>query len=116
MVEIDAVAHILDAVMSRCSFPENQLILGPATDLLKKCLDYHGCNDPLVTSAVLSCISSLFVVATVTPEALMPIVNQIFNCVTSGSDPSGGLPKELTQEVRALRRHGCALLVKVGSR
>ena len=103
--------------MSQCSFPENQLILGPATTLLKLCLDYRGCTDPLVTSAVLSCISSLFVVASVTPEALMPILNQIFSCVTAGSGPDGtGLPKEMSQEVRALRRHGCALLVKVGMR
>ena len=59
-------------------FSENQLILAPATELLKMCLDYRGCSDPLVTSAVLSSISALFVVATVTPEALMPILNQVF--------------------------------------
>jgi len=145
VLELDAIHHVLDAVLSRCCFEEqtaqaqqqqqhqngaenngassesaaalveaSKMIMQPAAELLKMCLDFQS-NDPILISSVLSCVSSLFVVATVTPGALMPILNQIFACITFGSTASG-LPAELTQEMRALRRHGCALLVKIGMR
>ena len=115
VLELDAVQLLLDAILCKCSFQDDATskLVRPATELLKICLDYRS-SDPLIVSAVLSCISSLFVVATVTPEALMPILNQIFACITFGSNP--GFPLDMSQEIKSLRRHGCSLLVKIGMR
>lgn len=111
-LELDAIQWLLDAILSKLTGQDELTpVLGPAMDLLKQCLDYKA-SDPLLKSVLLSCISSLFVVVTVTPAALMPVLNTVFACITYGGDLSQPMP----DDVKALRRHGCALLVKMGSR
>jgi hypothetical protein len=70
-------------------------------------------------SVILSCLSSLFVVVTVTPGALMPTLNKIFESITFGSQRHAGIMNgggagnaaTVPNDVKLLRRHGCCLLV-----
>lgn len=121
-LELEAIQLILDAALSRLKDPDElQPILAPASELLKLCLDFRT-QDPCLTSVILSCISSLFVVVTVTPAALMPTMNRIFESIKFGSQNqaavmNGGLnvsPPTMPHEIKLLRRHGCCLLVKIG--
>ena len=106
----DAVQWALDAVLSRLATQEElNPVLNPGLELLKLCLDYST-EDPLLLSVLLSCISSLFVVVTVTPAALHPTLNCIFKCITFSNSNSN------SEEIKALRRHGCALMVKIATR
>ena len=84
----------------------------PGLDLLKLCLDYKTGEDPLLLSVVLSCVSSLFVVVTVTPAALNPTLSYIFKCITFSKQNN----ESMSEEIKLLRRHGCALLVKIATR
>lgn len=111
-IELDAIQWALDAVLAKLTTREELApILSPGLELLKLCLEHNTGNDPLLLSVVLSCISSLFVVVTVTPPALNPTLSCIFKCITftNNKDP-------MSEEIRALRRHGCALMVKISAR
>ena len=81
-LELDAVQWSLDAVLSKLAGSEElNPVLGPGLELLKLCLDYET-NDPMLASVILSCVSSLFLVVTVTPAALNPTLSCIFKCIT----------------------------------
>ena len=121
-LELIAIPSVLDACLTSkgTSFNDDlKSVLAPAVELLKICLDYQS-SEPLIISTLLSCISSLFVVVGVTPGALMPTLNKIFSCITFGSNtdiPSGNnIATNMSKDVKSLRRHGCALLVKIGQR
>ncbi len=118
-LELDAIQWILDAITSKLDAEALASILAPAQDLLKQCLDYNSTNDdPMLKSVVLSSISSLFVVITLTPGALNPTLNEIFKCITF-TEPgavSTSSNNKMSDSARALRRHGAALLVKIGTR
>ena len=121
-LQLSAIPNVLDACLTSKSTSFNddlQNILAPAVELLKLCLDYQS-TDPLIISTLLSCVSSLFVVVSVTPGALMPTLDKIFSCITFGSNPDAITPNApftgMSKEVKSLRRHGCALLVKIGQR
>ena len=94
--------------------PKEELtpVLSQGLELLKLCLDYNAREDPMLLSVLLSCISSLFIVVTVTPPALHPTLTCIFKCITFKKENH----PELSDEIRMLRRHGCALLVKIATR
>ena len=120
-LELDAIQLILDAILSKLSGTEElQPVLAPATELLKACLEFRT-SDPYLTSVILSCISSLFVVVTVTPAALMPTLNRIFESITfasqrhvNGADATSSA--QMPNDAKMLRRHGCCLLVRIGYR
>lgn len=120
-LELDAIQLILDAILSKLASQEElQPVLAPAIDLLKLCLEFRT-TDTCLMSVILSCISSLFIVVTVTPAALMPTLNKIFESITFGSQNhtgvvNGGAAMTMSQDVKRLRRHGCCLLVKIGYR
>ena len=123
-LELSAIPSVLDACLTLKGTPSNDdlQVLSPAVELLKLCLDFQS-SDPLIISTVLSCISSLFVVVNVTPGALMPTLNKIFSCITFSSNSdviatnnSVSSGSSMSKEVKSLRRHGCALLVKIGQR
>jgi exportin-5 len=115
-LELEAIQWALEAVMSRLSTQEELApILAPALDLLKLALDFPT-EDPLLTSVLLSSISSLFVVVSVTPAALNPTLTRIFKCITFTKNNPVGSEAPMPQEVKALRRHGCSLLVKIASK
>ena len=111
-IEMDAIQWALEAVLSKLTTAEELgPVLNPCLELLKLCLEYYA-DDPLLLSVVLSCISSLFVVVTVTPAALIPTLTSIFKCITFPQNNDKCNP----DEIRALRRHGCALMVKIATR
>ena len=58
------------------------------------------------------------VVVTVTPAALNPTLSCIFKCITfSNPQNQNNDPHEpMSEEIKLLRRHGCALLVKISTR
>jgi len=116
-MELDAIQWSLDAILSKLSgIEELNPILAQGLDLLKLCLDYET-NDPMLASVILSCVSSLFLVVTVTPAALNPTLNCIFRCITFDKHSRVGPGNDkMPEEVRVLRRHGCALLVKIATR
>ena len=111
-LELDAIQYALEAILGKLN-PKEELtpILSPGLELLKLCLDYNAMNDPMLLSVLLSCISSLFAVVTVTPDALSPTLTCIFKCITFKKEAP-----EQNDEIRMLRRHGCALLVKIATR
>lgn len=114
-LELDAVHWALDAVLCKLSTPEELApVLAPGLDLLKLCLDIQSRNpdDPVHLSVMLSCISSLFAVVTVTPAALNPTLTCIFKCITFTKSSSFSAD----EDIRSLRRHGCALVVKIANR
>ena len=121
-LELIAIPSVLDACLTSkgTSFNDDlKSVLAPAVELLKICLDYQS-SEPLIISTLLSCISSLFVVVGVTPGALMPTLNKIFSCITFGSNTNissgNNIATNMSKDVKSLRRHGCALLVKIGQR
>ena len=118
-LELSAIPSVLDACLTSkgTSFNDDlKSILAPAVELLKICLDFQS-SEPLIISTLLSCISSLFVVVGVTPGALMPTLNKIFSCITFGSSSEMAPGStNMSKDVKSLRRHGCALLVKIGQR
>ena len=123
-IELDAIQWSLDAVLSKLTKEELNPILAPGLDLLKLCLDYNANNQPMLASVILSCVSSLFLVVTVTPAALNPTLRCIFECITFETPSSSTTAvisdqeqqDKMPDEVRALRRHGCALMVKIATR
>ena len=112
-LELDAIQFALEAMLGKLN-PKEELtpVLSQGLELLKLCLDYNAREDPMLLSVLLSCISSLFIVVTVTPPALHPTLTCIFKCITFKKENH----PELSDEIRMLRRHGCALLVKIATR
>ena len=111
-LELDAIQFALEAVLGKLN-PKEELtiVVAQGLDLLKLCLEYSNAKtDPMLLSVLLSCISSLFVVVTITPPALDPTLASIFKCITFKNDSSE------PDDIRMLRRHGCALLVKIATR
>jgi len=113
-IELEAIAPLLDATFSKLLSPEQlQSLSPPGILLLKLCLD-HPTKEPLILSELLSCISSLFSVVISTPDALNPILSKIFSAITFPLPADQSHPQ--AKEIRTLRRHGCALLVKLSTK
>lgn len=78
--------------------------------LLDRCLRYSS-NDPLVLSALLSCISALFVFIKHDPSRLQSALDKIFTAMMFSLP---GQSKDCrSRPVRNVRRHACSLLVKI---
>ena len=78
--------------------------------LLQQCLAYETV-DPLILSALLSCISGLFVFVRIVPSMLMDVLKKIFSALTFSLP--GQTKDSRSRAVRNVRRHGCSLLVKI---
>eukprot|EP00095_Tigriopus_kingsejongensis_P004335 snap_masked-scaffold1460_size40381-processed-gene-0.0 protein:Tk04335 transcript:snap_masked-scaffold1460_size40381-processed-gene-0.0-mRNA-1 annotation:"PREDICTED: exportin-5" len=112
-LEGDAIASVLEAILVKLSPSALQPLLPTGGALVKLCLDYSS-PDPMFTSVLLSGLSALFpMVAAMADQFLLPVITQIFQCITySGGKPLG----EQSSQTKFLRRHGCALMVKVANR
>lgn len=115
-LELEAIATILDAIISKRTREQLQPIMMPALALAQMCLEYQCNEDAVLTSVILSCISSLFIVIGHNPDTLlMPTLNKIFSCITFvDSRQQPGTPT--SDPVKMLRRHACSLMVKLGTR
>ncbi len=119
-LELDAVANLLDAVLGKLSEEQIQPVLVAAIELAKLCFDYDCGHDPVVTSAYLSVLSSLFVAVARTPDTmLMTLLNHVFACVTFTEEQatvSATGAVEMTANAMMVRRHGCSLMVKLATK
>ena len=116
-LELEAISQCLDNILSKLGAAQLETVLAPALALAQACLDYST-PDPALASVTLSCVSALFPAVSTRPDTmLLQMMNKIFACVTFTG--AGGAAADMTQvsrETRMLRRHGCALLVKMAMR
>jgi len=111
MVDLEAISTLLDNTFSKLvSIEQVQPVSHLAVPLLQLLLS-HPTKSPTILSELLSCISALFCVVLLAPDALNPILARIF---TPLSTPAA-VPNH-SKEVRTLRRHSCSLLVKLGTK
>ena len=107
-LELDALAYVLDTLFSKATLEQVNLVPSAAA-LVKMSLDYQT-NDAVLMCALLSCISAMFPVVNAQRDfLLMPTMTKLFTCITSATGPN-------EVGVQMLRRHGCALMVKIASR
>lgn len=109
LVELEALSSLIDAVYSKMTSAVQLAPIHPQTTaLMKLCLDFKS-EDPRVSSEVLSCISAMFVLVLQTPDALSPILEKIFANLA--------IPVIThSKDIRSLRRHCCALLIKLSTK
>lgn len=116
-LELEAIANVLDTILAKLTQQQLSLVMVGGLELAKMCLDYPS-SDPVLTSVLLSCISSLFVIiGSSGGDLLMPAMNKIFSCITytSTTDVAAGNGL-MSEDTKMLRRHGCSLMVKLATR
>jgi len=113
--ELDAIAGVLDAVLFRGEDAQLGQVERPAVELVQLCLAEQIQDDHDLASSLLSCISSLFPVVCRPAgiSLLVPVLERVFSHASAGNRPIGA---KIALEVRTLRRHACALMVKLASR
>lgn len=111
-LEWDAASVCLESVMSRMFIAkaENKPEPHQGVSLLNRVLSFEA-NDPLVLSALLSCISALFPYLSQTPETLPVVLKKIFFAVTFTQD--GQTKSTRSRAVKNVRLHACSILVKI---
>jgi len=108
MTDLEAISTLLDSTFSKLvKIEQVQPVSHLAVPLLQLLLS-HPSTSPSILSELLSCISALFSVVLLAPDALSPILTRIFIPLSTPSDHS--------KEIRTLRRHSCSLLVKLGTK
>jgi len=114
LVHLEAIPPLLDATFSKLLTPSQLSGLSPTGVQLLKLFLEHPTKDPLILSELLSCISALFSLVVDTPDALNPILSKILSSITYPVPSDQYSPG--AKQVRTLRRHGCALLVKLSTK
>ncbi|XP_076068293.1 exportin-5-like protein Ranbp21 isoform X2 [Oratosquilla oratoria] len=110
-LEWDALSMVLECVMCRIEKAVGyKLVPDNGTQLLHLCLNYET-SDPLILSALLSCISGLFVFISYVPDLLPNVLNKIFSALTFTLP--GQTKDSRSRSVKNVRRHGCSLMVKI---
>lgn len=109
LLDLEAISNLLDSTFSKLTEPEQvQPVSHLAVPLLQLVLT-HPATSPLLVSELLSCISALFSCIHLAPSALQPVLSKVFA-------PLAAPNTDNSKDVRTLRRHACALLVKLGSK
>ncbi|XP_059154978.1 exportin-5-like isoform X2 [Physella acuta] len=107
----DACSVFLEAVMSKLFLGEGEKPnVQEGIDLLHRVLEYQM-QDPLILSAVLSCISGLFPFLNYTPKTLPRVLAKIFDAVVFNLP--GQTKSTRSQAVKNVRVHACSVLVKI---
>ena len=110
VVDLDAISSLLDSTFFKMTSSEAVAgVSGLAVPLLQLLLQHHS-TSPTILSELLSCISALFSVVLIAPDALSAILTRIFQPL------SAPVTDTTTKEVRTLRRHSCSLLVKLATK
>ncbi|XP_050362549.1 exportin-5 [Nymphalis io] len=124
-VEWEALAQVLDVVLSRLLQAEPRPNVAEGLRLLQRCVASEP-QAPLILSLLLSFISALFVflscaysqlagpgVGSAGAELLPRVLDKIFKAlVYEGTPPEG----RASRNVKNVRRHAAGLLVKLGSK
>lgn len=109
-MEWEAIVSALEAVLSKVGAQTERSTISSGLHLLEKCL-LMKTKDPLVYSAILSCISSLFVFLTIGDNSqLLPhVFEKIFTAFMFTE------PGNVTRTVKSknLKRHAASLIVKL---
>ncbi|XP_055878617.1 exportin-5-like isoform X2 [Biomphalaria glabrata] len=107
----DACSVFLEAVMSKLFVGDgDKSFVQEGIDLLHKALAYQM-QDPLILSAVLSCLSGLFPFLNYTPQTLPQVLEKIFGAVVFNLP--GQTKSTRSQAVKNVRVHACSVLVKI---
>ncbi|GFS26626.1 exportin-5 [Elysia marginata] len=107
----DACSVFLEAVMSKVFLADwEQSSIQAGVNLLYKTLDYEQ-QDPLILSAVLSCVSALFPFLNHSPKTVPRVLTKIFGAVVFNLP--GQTKSKRSQAVKNVRVHACSVLVKV---
>ena len=108
--DLEAISSLLDSTFSKLSSADLvQPVSHIAVPLLQLLLSQPLSSSSSVLSEVLSCISALFSVVLIAPDALSVILQRIFQPLSSPN-------VDISKEIRTLRRHSCSLLVKLGTK
>ncbi|CAL4094646.1 unnamed protein product [Meganyctiphanes norvegica] len=112
-LEWDALAKVVESIMSRVMVQGKGKWKPPAEsgiNLLQLCLAYQT-TDPLILSALLSCISGLFVFIQLSPNILSEVLNKIFSALTFSLP--GQKKDSRSRTVKNVRRHGAVLMTQI---
>ncbi|XP_057339906.1 exportin-5 [Microplitis mediator] len=115
----EALAQALDSVISRILLVNERPSVQNGLTLLELCLGYSP-EDPWLLSALLSCISALFVFLSMSTGsmampgvAILPeVLNKIFAALVF--EPPGESKGERSKGTKCVRRHAASLMVKIG--
>ena len=108
--DLEAISSLLDSTFSKLTSVEQvQPLSHISVPLLQLLLSNSSTSCPVIQSELLSCISALFSVVLIVPDALSAILNRIFQPLSCNSDNSN-------KDIRTLRRHSCSLLVKLATK
>ncbi|KAH0557989.1 exportin-5 [Cotesia glomerata] len=118
-LEWEALASALDSVISRILLVNERPSVQNGLTLLELCLGYSP-EDPWLLSALLSCISALFVFLsmstgsmTMPGVAILPeVLNKIFAALVF--EAPGEAKGERSKATKCVRRHAASLMVKIG--
>jgi len=114
--ELEAIAALLDAVFFKITNVDALKPVATQTAaLVKLCLDFK-CDCPRVMSELISCISAMFVLTMNSPDALQPILQKVFSMLSVRSVSSSAQSVNMSNAERTLRRHCCALLIKLSTK
>ncbi|XP_023336728.1 exportin-5 [Eurytemora carolleeae] len=105
LVDLEAISTLLDAVYSKLTLEQLNLIYPQTAALMQLCIEFKS-EDSQVLSEVLSCISAMFILVQKNPEALSPILEKIFSTLSRPVTTQ-------SKETRTLRRHCCALMIRL---
>lgn len=115
-LEWEALSLVLESVLSRILVCLERPSVSSGLHLLELCLAYEP-SDPLLLSALLSCISALFVFLSMGAPgegaALLPrVLDKIFGALVFGVP--GQTKDSRSRAVKNVRRHAASLMVKIG--
>ncbi|CAA9996383.1 unnamed protein product [Nesidiocoris tenuis] len=116
--EWDALSLALDAVLSKLVMAKERPDVLSGLRLLDLCLAFEP-TDPLILSAMLSCISALFVFLSMAPPEttavyLPRVLDKIF--ATLVFTVPGEPKNQRSRGVKNLRRHAVSLMVKIAQK
>ncbi|CAL1297292.1 unnamed protein product [Larinioides sclopetarius] len=107
----DAIVSYMDAscgiLMKNIETLEVKELVNDGLELLNLALNFI-CNDPVILSFALSCISSLFFFISFQPEQKLQVLEKIFSYLTCTVKTDC-----MDKDVMNLRRHASALLIKL---
>lgn len=117
-LEWDALSLALDSVLSKLVMAKERPDVASGLKLLNLCLALEP-TDPLILSAMLSCISALFVFLSMAPPEttavyLPRVLDKIF--ATLVFTLPGETKNQRSRGVKNLRRHAASLMVKIAQK
>lgn len=117
-LEWEALSQVLDSVLSKILMCAERPMVGSGLSLLDLCLALEPA-DPLILSALLSCISALFVFLSMAPPEtssgyLPRVLDKIFASLVFTMP--GQTKSSQSRSVKNVRRHAASLMIKISQK